>query len=218
MGYKITEALRDVIAEREKQISKFGFDDNHDDIDDPFNKSNVGALYAMAASSTLDHGIFEKAWPTFWVLDFWRPEASQRDNLVKAAALILAEIEGLDRANEAEAVKQDFLKRLREANVSRGQIWKYTGTDEDTFLSNELAGEVGEVAGAAKKLHRYKYGIVGNKETFDELATNLREEIGDVMICLDRLANYYGVDIEEVTRDKFDSKSKEVGIDIFVKD
>lgn len=215
MGYKITQALQDVIAEREKQIS-YGFDGNHDDVDEAFNKSNVGSLYALQAASSLPSNAFDILWPQNWNIAFWRPE-SQRSNLVKAAALILAEIEMIDR-EEDRIEKEDFLTKLRKANTERAKIWKYVGTDEDTFLSNELAGEVGEVAGAVKKLHRAKYGIIGNKVSEEELLANLREEIGDSMVCLDRLANHYGIDIAEVTKDKFNSKSDEVGIAVKIGD
>ena len=218
MSYKITEALRDVIAEREEQIAKHGYDSDHDDNDMPFAISNVGALYALEAGSALYKDVFEHVWPATWATEHWKP-GSQRKSLVKAAAMILAEIEAIDRAEEQETAKRsnsDFLKRLRHANAARAKIWKYTGTDADTFMATELAEEVGEVLGAVKKLHRSRYGIVGNKKTEQELSQNLSEEIGDVMVCLDRLSNLFGIDIEQVTREKFNAKSKEVGIDIFV--
>jgi hypothetical protein len=40
----------------------------------------------------------------------------------------------------------------------------------------------------------------------------LADEIGDVLICLDKLAAQYGIDIAEATSAKFDKTSAKVGL------
>lgn len=105
-----------------------------------------------------------------------------------------------------------FLDLLREKNVQRQEEWPSDIIVDELFRANELAEEVGEVCGAVKKLYRHKHNIAGNTKSFEELRQNLREEIGDVMICLDLLANKFDINIEEVTREKFNKTSEKNGL------
>lgn len=85
-------AARDVLAERQRQISAEGWTPEHDDEHDVGELSQAAAFYAMYGLS------FERGrvvWP--WD-ESWLKPGSRRRNLVKAGALILAEIERLDRA------------------------------------------------------------------------------------------------------------------------
>lgn len=95
-----TQAARDVLAERRRQIEVEGWTPEHDD------EHNHGEL-ALAASCYAEQGpepygvdypAIPVRWP--WDADWWRPRDYRR-NLVKAGALILAEIERLDRAAKA---------------------------------------------------------------------------------------------------------------------
>lgn len=111
----------------------------------------------------------------------------------------------------------DFLTELREANDDRQTKWPADFEIDGIYKSNELANEVGELAGAVKKLYRHDNSIAGNtSKSREDLFMNLEEEIGDAMICLDLLASYYGVDIEKATRNKFNRTSNKVGIDSFL--
>lgn len=110
----------------------------------------------------------------------------------------------------------DFLKELREKNSARQDIWPADFPVDEIYKSNELAGEVGEVCGAVKKCFRAKHSIAGNNRKYEDYLTNLKEEIGDVLICLDLLARFYNIDIEEVTRDKFNKTSKKVKLDVYL--
>ncbi|MCS3725476.1 MazG-like family protein [Bradyrhizobium betae] len=74
-----------------------------------------------------------------------------------------------------------------------------------------LAGEVGEAANVVKKLNRYRDGVVGNKETYDELHVKLRRELGDVGVYLDLMLQRCGCTLEEAMREVFNSKSGEIG-------
>lgn len=88
-------ALADIMAERLRQIDKEGWSRSHDDKHDAGELPRAAACYAIAA---LDHfsvpDIERLLWP--WSSACWKPRDA-RANLVRAGALILAEIERLDR-------------------------------------------------------------------------------------------------------------------------
>ncbi|WP_339774256.1 hypothetical protein [uncultured Thalassospira sp.] len=101
----IGQAIRDVIAERNRQVADEGFDTAHDDANTRHELARAAACYAAKAAfpnvgeaSFID--IFMRVWP--WDERWWKP-AGHRQNLVKAGALILAEIERLDRVETKEA-------------------------------------------------------------------------------------------------------------------
>lgn len=91
----LTNALRDVIAERQRQISVKGWTPEHDD-------TYIGCELAAAAISYIEPVEAENYWPADWHDDSFRP-SDYRRNLVKATALLLAELERLDRIS-AESV------------------------------------------------------------------------------------------------------------------
>ncbi|MFV8849682.1 ead/Ea22-like family protein [Serratia fonticola] len=107
MGKRIAEfeqrlqqpALADVIAERQRQISAEGWTPEHDDEHENNELAFAAGCYAIYAGATkrrFPNGEYAPPeWP--WNASFWRPSTARRD-LVKAGALILAEIERLDRA------------------------------------------------------------------------------------------------------------------------
>lgn len=74
-----------------------------------------------------------------------------------------------------------------------------------------VTGELGEAANIAKKLNRVRDGIPGNKETPDQLRAALRDEVADVFIYLDLLAQSEGFTIESAVKDKFDRTSAKIG-------
>jgi hypothetical protein len=94
-----TAAARDVLAERQRQISAEGWTPEHDDEHGHGEIAMAAAAYAVASTQRLN----PKALPsnifalTGWSSQWWKPHSPRRD-LVKAGALILAEIERLDRA------------------------------------------------------------------------------------------------------------------------
>jgi len=103
-----TDAARDVLAERQRQVSVEGWTADHDDELDGGEIAAAAAAYALRAADNLHpqsngdgdyaDGTPPDMWP--WHEDWWKPATPRRD-LVKAGALILAEIERLDRASIA---------------------------------------------------------------------------------------------------------------------
>ena len=92
-----TSAELDVLAERARQVSAEGWTPEHDDEHVGGELSDAAAAYAEAASSA-DHFTVDlppAMWP--WGDESWKP-GDPRRMLVKAGALVLAEIERLDRA------------------------------------------------------------------------------------------------------------------------
>ena len=89
-------AARDVIAERRRQVDVEGWTPEHDD---QHRRGEMAAAAAAYALHDLQGGWFGRwrdvMWP--WDKQWWKPTTRRRD-LVKAGALILAEIERLDRA------------------------------------------------------------------------------------------------------------------------
>ncbi|MGS3241535.1 ead/Ea22-like family protein [Klebsiella michiganensis] len=101
----VSAAAADVLAERQRQVTAEGWSSKHDD---QYKNTELAfaascyAFHAAAASWDLeDDGIpydshpVPKQWP--WDPSWWKPTDARRD-LVKAGALILAEIERIDRA------------------------------------------------------------------------------------------------------------------------
>ena len=86
----ISQGARDVFAERRRQIEEEGFTAEHDE-------QWGGSELVHAAICYLDseRGIIrDQYWP--WNPTWWKPK-DRRRNLLRAAALIIAEIDRLDR-------------------------------------------------------------------------------------------------------------------------
>ena len=90
-----TAAAHDVLVERRRQIESEGWTPEHDD---EHSKGQLAAAAACYALSSIGIKGNEDVQIRFWPWDdgWWRPSHRRRD-LVKAGALILAEIERLDR-------------------------------------------------------------------------------------------------------------------------
>ncbi|MDX6058649.1 MULTISPECIES: hypothetical protein [unclassified Klebsiella] len=84
-----TKAINDVIAERQRQQTVKGFSTEQDD-------TYVGFQLSAAAICYIEPMEAESYWPADWYDDIFKPKDTRR-NLIKAAALIIAEIERLDR-------------------------------------------------------------------------------------------------------------------------
>ena len=101
---QITKAARDVLAERARQTSAKGFTTAHDDAHAMGVMAGAAGCYARHVHAR-GHAVGTRGndyktagpsvyWP--WAREGWKPTTPRRD-LVKAGALILAEIERIDR-------------------------------------------------------------------------------------------------------------------------
>ncbi|HGB5310805.1 TPA: hypothetical protein ACJG67_000943 [Salmonella enterica subsp. enterica serovar Kottbus] len=88
----LSTAAADVLAERHRQITVKGWTPERDD-------TYIGCELAAAAISYIEPMEAENYWPADWYDDSFRP-SDYRRNLVKATALLLAEIERLDRQSQ----------------------------------------------------------------------------------------------------------------------
>lgn len=109
------KALEDIANERDRQITKEGWTAKHDDEHTHGELAASASAYAWLASLPQDEreeqirrqsyykrGVFaviHALWPVDWA-DYWFKPTTPRRDLVKAGALIIAEIERLDREDE----------------------------------------------------------------------------------------------------------------------
>ncbi|MCO5129780.1 MAG: hypothetical protein M9932_04355 [Xanthobacteraceae bacterium] len=93
-------ALADIAEERRRQRDVKGWTVEHDDGHATGEMAGAAACYAL---STIKHWakdhVIKLIWP--WASEWWKPKDHRR-NLVKAGALIVAEIERLDRLDQFE--------------------------------------------------------------------------------------------------------------------
>jgi hypothetical protein len=105
------QALNAVMAERHRQMMVEGWTAKHDDEHSNGGMARAAAAYALAGSSDgrivgdeMTPSIIERIWhSTGWSRQWWKPKDKRR-NLVRAAALLLAEIERLDRHDTSAGV------------------------------------------------------------------------------------------------------------------
>ncbi|MDE1139542.1 MAG: hypothetical protein PW999_07775 [Paraburkholderia tropica] len=90
---RMSDAVRDVLAERARHVSVEGWTPEHDDEHREREMAMAAAAYAMHASRR--GYVCLDVWP--WATEWWKPTKPRQD-LVKAGSLILAEIERIDRA------------------------------------------------------------------------------------------------------------------------
>lgn len=112
---------------------------------------------------------------------------------------------------------------LRLANVSRKIRWhgdanEWTGAD----WSNAMCGEAGEAANIVKKLRRYETGansILGpggttarfNTPPEEDLRDMLADELADIVLYADLLADFYSINLDEAIISKFNRVSEAQG-------
>lgn len=113
--------------------------------------------------------------------------------------------------HKKEDPHEDNLKfaELREANISRlATTAKYKSCSSWTASdwSNALAGEVGETCNLAKKM------LIGEKIPLKDIA----DELADVVIYADLLANKLGIELGSAVRAKFNRVSTRVSSNVFL--
>ena len=109
-------AIVEIAAERKRQIESEGWSSSHDDCHSTGEIARAAAAYAYAATLSdievqFHHdrlydrrkgiiSLIVQLWP--WETTWFKPKDKRR-NLIKAGALIVAEIERLDRQSSAKA-------------------------------------------------------------------------------------------------------------------
>ncbi|HGT2666460.1 TPA: ead/Ea22-like family protein [Raoultella planticola] len=91
----VNAAAAAVLAERKRQVAAEGWTPGHDDEYEHGELADAAGCYALSSELFDCAGEPPRPWP--WPDEWWKPTNRRRD-LVKAGALILAEIERLDRA------------------------------------------------------------------------------------------------------------------------
>jgi hypothetical protein len=92
--------IDEIAAERARQIEVEGWSPEHDDTHTHEEMAMAAAMYALPAFARHlligihPETILDRLWP--WDRKWWKP-GKRRRNLVKAAALLVAEIERIDR-------------------------------------------------------------------------------------------------------------------------
>lgn len=221
-----SQAIEDIKEERARQKNVKGWTPEHDDTHVAGELAAAAACYAVPEHFRGDSltGFLAQAWPWNWA--HWKSTNRRRD-LVKAGALIVAEIERLDRfvapkdaKNEGGNAVVAHISRLRAANAARQAEWDSFDKIDLAYRGNELAGEVGEtleravqllnlsvLAGKAsnliKKIQRQTMGLVGSQASVDDLG----DELADVVICADLIAMDAGIDLGKAVGRKFNKTS-----------
>lgn len=115
----MTRAAREVLAERQRQVTAEGWTEGHDDMHTDGSMAMVAALYAaprddLKIASTDDSGVrLADPWPVRWNAARWdkRKTHARRKRLVIAGALILAELERMDRRERVLSHRPGPLER-----------------------------------------------------------------------------------------------------------
>lgn len=103
---------------------------------------------------------------------------------------------------------------LRGANKRRQQEWPGNDKADMPFRALEVAGEAGELCEAVKKFLRAERGIKGSTATLSQVA----EEMGDLLVSLDLLANEMGIDLGKAVQAKFNATSIKYGMRTYIGD
>lgn len=92
------DVIAEIAAERRRQIEVEGWTPEHDDEHEEGSLASAAGCYAHYASLPNEVRAANTWWPRNWPWQssFWNPKGRRRD-LIRAAALIVAEIERLDR-------------------------------------------------------------------------------------------------------------------------
>lgn len=94
-----TAGIAAVAAERRRQIEVEGWTSEHDDTHLSGELAQAAAAYALNCCDDMDNPALRfygaEIWP--WSHGWWKPSADPRRDLIKAGALIAAEIDRLDR-------------------------------------------------------------------------------------------------------------------------
>lgn len=102
---------------------------------------------------------------------------------------------------------------FRNTNIARKERWHAGATRpwNGPDWGNELAGETGELCNLIKKEQRQRDGIPQYNYDVGASALAIAKEIGDVVICAELIAEFYGMSLEDCVRYAFNKTSEKNG-------
>lgn len=100
-GCAMSRAVQEICDERTRQITQEGWTPEHDDEHDMGQLAHAAGCYALFGD---DYAFSDghppiRYWP--WDAEWWKPKDRRRD-LIRAGALIVAELERMDRLERRE--------------------------------------------------------------------------------------------------------------------
>jgi len=110
--------------------------------------------------------------------------------------------------------ENNVLKTLRTASLMRQSFWDPENKIDLQYRAVELGGEVGELLNKIKKLSRERLGLRGSRTSTSEIA----EELGDIIICVDLVAMLLRVDLWPEVVKKFNADSKKYNLPVVIED
>lgn len=116
-------------------------------------------------------------------------------------------LESLPKEKKSMSNSLTFFQELNLKNKARQAEWDTTKSLSTLYKAVELVGEVGELCNNIKKIERESLGLSGSRCS----RKDLEEEFGDVVITLALLADHLDIDLEEVTKNKFNLTSDKMG-------
>lgn len=140
----MNKVINDIALERARQVNEEGWSYEHDDKHNEGQMAWAAAAYAIEASRyDLDRGTPELAqmlrtmrpyhWP--WSESWWKPK-NQRHDLVRAAALIVAEIERIDRQSVTKVDDRPFPVITRNAGEQCPAFVRWDSLNEEWAQKN----------------------------------------------------------------------------------
>jgi NTP pyrophosphatase (non-canonical NTP hydrolase) len=99
-------------------------------------------------------------------------------------------------------------RSLAQAVKARQAEWDPDGKISLLYHVLELVSEAGELGNCIKKHERERLGLPGSRSTHKAVL----DELADVQICLHLVANKLGVDLDEITRAKFNETSTRLNL------
>lgn len=101
----MVKVIEEIAKERTRQVEQEGWTSEHDDQHDPGELAGAAAAYSLYTANELHpnsqgDGFDAEHLPPGWCWEpAWFKPTTPRRNLIKAAALIVAEIERIDRTD-----------------------------------------------------------------------------------------------------------------------
>lgn len=101
MCLQYSKSMKDIAAERVRQINEEGWTAAHDDEHTDGSLAEAAACYAHPLLQASKPPHLPIGWPLSWDPEWWKPSDDRRRDLIKAGALIVAEVDRIDRKGKS---------------------------------------------------------------------------------------------------------------------